>query len=359
MAHQPCPALGLAHFGEGDVTDQDVGEAGTDATAPRINLVHTPSKHYVGVQQQILGAITRHLAPGEFSTTVGERAPDSLNFSLFIRLPADVVMSHGVADKNYFLRRDVDGERISNRLAHLFVPGEWLKRRLLKRKDLEVGADRIHVVGWPRLDILLATQQEMPEVPRSPDARPKVLWAPTHDFARRGEENLSNSSYPELLEFVPMFEKHFDLAISLHPRNRKDKQPTQFSLLDCDYVISDFGTIVYEAWALGKPVIFPHWLIGDRIKRHLGESAEAFVFHKRLGLHADSPQQVIDFVMGGAGIDKRTSAFLDNLLEPAYAVQSGARVAALLQTLSAPDAPRSASLPRLKARTPRYRRPDA
>ena len=339
-------------------TGQDVGEAGTDDAAARINFVHTNSKNYAGIQQQLLDAITRHLAPGEYSTTVGERAPGSLNFSLFIRLPADVVMSHGVADKNYFLRRDADGERISNRLAHVFVPGEWLKRRLLKRKDLELGRKRIHVVGWPRLDILLATQQEMPVVPRSPDARPKVLWAPTHDFARRGEESLSNSSYPELLEFVPMFEKHFDLAISLHPRNRKDKRPTQFSLLDCDYVISDFGTLVYEAWALGKPVIFPHWLIGDRIKRHLGESAEAFIFHKRLGLHADSPQQVIDFVMGGAGIDRRTSAFADDWLAPAHAGRSGERVAALLQSLSAPGAPRSASLPRLKARTPRYIGPD-
>lgn len=335
------------------VTGLDVGEA---EAAARINLVHTGSKNYVGVQQQILGAITRHLAPEEFSTTVETRAPDSLNFSLFIRLPTDVVMSHGVADKNYFLRRDGDGERISNRLAHLFVPGEWLKRRLLKRKDLEIGAERIHVVGWPRLDILLATQQETPVVPRSPDVRPKVLWAPTHDFARRGEDNLSNSSYPELLEFIPMFEKHFDLAVSLHPRNRTSKQPTKYSLLDCDYVISDFGSIVYEAWALGKPVIFPHWLIGDRIKRHLGQSAEAHIFHKRLGLHADSPQQIIDFVMDGAGIDKRTTRFLGDWLEPAYTGRSGERVAELLRSLSAPDAPRSAPLPRLKTRARRYRR---
>lgn len=318
------------------MTGQDVGEAGTPDAAARINLVLTASKNYAGIQQQILDAITRHLAPGDFSTTVGERAPGSLNFSLFIRLPTDVLMSHGAADKNYFLRKDDDGERISNRLAHLFVPGEWLKRRLLARKDLEIGADRIHVVGWPRLDILLATQQEMPVVPRPPGARPKVLWAPTHDYARRGEDNDSNSSYPELLEFVPMFEKHFDFSMSLHPRNRTDKQPTHHSLLDCDYVISDFGTTVYEAWALGKPVIFPHWLIGDRIKQHLGKSAEAFIFHKRLGLHADSPQQVIDFVMGGAGIDKRTTAFLDDWLEPAYAGRSGERVAALLQSLSAP-----------------------
>jgi hypothetical protein len=133
-----------------------------------------------------------------------------------------------------------------------------------------------------------------------------------------------------------MFEKHFDLSVSLHPRNRKNKQPTQLSLLDCDYVISDFGTIVYEAWALGKPVVFPHWLIGDRIKRHLGQSAEAFIFHERLGFHAASPQQTIDLVMSGAGIDARATAFMDDYLEPAYAGRSGERVAALLESLSAP-----------------------
>ncbi len=315
-----------------------------EGAAPRINQVHTRSKNYAGVQEQILGAITRHLPPEEVSSTVGTLAPGLLNFSLFILQPTEVLMSHGLADKKYFLRKDDDGEYISNRLQHLLVPGEWLKRRLLKQKGLEVDAERIHVVGWPRLDALLAAQQEMAVVPRAPGARPKVLWAPTHDFARRGKDKDSLSSYPELLELVPMLEKHVDLSISLHPRNRKDKQPTQHSLLDCDYVISDFGTIVYEAWALGKPVIFPHWLIGDRIKRHLGHTAEALIFHERLGLHADRPQQMIDFVMDGASIDARTSVFLDDYLAPAHAGTSGARVATLLQSLAATVPGRSEEL---------------
>jgi UDP-N-acetylglucosamine 2-epimerase len=308
---------------------------GFSARAPRINLVHSESKNYAGVQEQILGAITKHLEPGEFSTTVEQTAPDRLNFSLFILQPTDVLMSHGLADKNYFLRKDDNGERISNRLAHLFVPGKWHKRRLLKEKSLELGPERIHVVGWPRLDILLAAQKEMTVVPREPGVRPKVLWAPTHDFARRGENNDSNSSYPELLEYVPMFEKHFDFEMSLHPRNREDKQPTRLGLLDCDYVISDFGTMVYEAWALGKPVIFPHWLIGDRIKRYLKKSAEAKIYNERLGLHADSAQQIVDLVMDGAGVDARTHAFMDSYVEPAYAGRSGERVAERLRSLSA------------------------
>jgi len=331
------------------VTGQDLGGTGKPGAA-RINFVHTDSENYAGIQQQILGAITRHLKPRDFSTTVGVRAPGSLNFGLFILTPTDVLMSHGLADKNYFLRKDENGKRISNQLKHLFVPGEWLKRRLLGAKTLKTDAEHIHVVGWPRLDVLLETQKEMASAPRSPGERPKVLWAPTHDFARRGDEKYSMSSYPELLEFVPMFEKHFDFQTSLHPRNREEKNPTQHPLLECDYVISDFGTIVYEAWALGKPVIFPHWLIGDRIKRHLRQSAEVLVFEERLGLHADSPQQIIDFVMDGAGIDQRTAAFMDDYLAPEYAGRSGKRVAQLLKKLSKPPS-RVKALRRRAART--------
>lgn len=304
-----------------------------------INILRSPSRNYAGIQREILGAITQHLAPDEFSATGNEIVPGSLNFGLFIRPkfdPADVVMSHGLADKKYFLRRNrFTGERICNQLAHVLLPGEWLKRRLLAVDDLEIGAERLHVVGWPRLDALLATQRELAAVPRMPGSKPKVLWAPTHDYARRGEERVSMSSFPELQEFIPFFERHFDLAVSLHPRNRADKEPTHQALLDCDFVISDYGTLVYEAWALGKPVIFPHWLIGDRIRRYLRRSAEAHIFNERLGLHADSPQQIVDFVMDGAGMDERTSAFMADYLEPTYAGRSGQRVATLLRDLSA------------------------
>ena len=321
------------------VIDRAVGEVVPERPSTptaRINLVHTPSANYAGVQEQLLGAVTQHLEPGAWSTTVGAKAPGSLNFSLFILQPTDVLMSHGLADKNYFFRKDADGEHISNRLSHLLVPGEWLKRRILKARHLHVRQDQVHVVGWPRLDALFAAQWARDAAGREPGVRPKVLWAPTHDYARRGRNRDSMSSYPELLEHLPTLEQHVDLSTSLHPRNRADKQPTQLDLVDCDYVISDFGTIVYEAWALGKPVIFPHWLIGDRIKRHLGPSAEGHIFHERLGLHADSPQQLVDLVMDGAGIDQRTTTFMNDYLARELDGTSGARVVSLLQSLATP-----------------------
>ena len=43
------------------MTGHDADESDTGIVAAPINLVHTKSKNYAGVQRQILDAITRHL----------------------------------------------------------------------------------------------------------------------------------------------------------------------------------------------------------------------------------------------------------------------------------------------------------
>lgn len=301
--------------------------------APTVNFVKTASQNYAGVQSQILGQIQASMAPGSFTETVSKRAGGQLNFSLFIQQPCDVLMSHGVADKNYFFRRNESRARIANGFKHIFVPGEWLRERLLKAKSLTLSAEQIHVVGWPRLDRLLALQAAN-HAPARERERPKVLWAPTHDFVRRGEDKLSTSSYPDLLPHLDYLREHFDLEVSLHPRNRKDKKPTEQKLIECDYVISDFGTMVYEAWALGKPVIFPSWIIRERIIQYLRRSAEAHIFREGIGHHATSPEHIVELVTSGAGLGDGASAFTDAYLAPAYRGNSAGRVADLLKALS-------------------------
>ena len=71
------------------------------------------------------------------------------------------------------------------------------------------------------------------------------MWAPTHDFRKRGEEKRSTSSYPDFDAFTAQMEERYDYHVSLHPRNRKKKRPTADLLVEADVVISDFGTIVY------------------------------------------------------------------------------------------------------------------
>ena len=301
--------------------------------APRVNFVRTARRNYAEVQNQILGQIQACMPPDSYSETLSEKADGRLNFSLFIQQPSDVVMSHGVADKNYFFRHTEDGERISNSLKHVFVPGEWLRQRLLKAKSLTLSPEQIHAVGWPRLDRLLALQARHPPAPRE-GRKPKVLWAPPHDYARRGEDKVSTSSYPDLMPYLDYLNEHLDLEVSLHPRNRKDKKPTEEKLIECDYVISDFGTMVYEAWALGRPVIFPSWIIGDRIVQYLRQAAEAHIFREGIGHHARSPEEIVDLAVGGADLGPGVQSFLGEYLEPAHHGRSAQRIAALLQDLS-------------------------
>ncbi|MCR6663413.1 MAG: CDP-glycerol glycerophosphotransferase family protein [Luteimonas sp.] len=300
-----------------------------------LNLVTTTSKNYAGVQDHILSLVKNFLPPGSYSQSVEEYRQGAFNFSLFINQPADAVMSHGAADKSYFFRRHENGGRISNSLKHVLVPGEWLRSRIINSKKLTLSADQVHAVGWPRLDDLLARQAAM-----APDEvagrRKRILWAPTHDYARRGEDLVSLSSYPEFEPYLERLSERYDVQTSLHPRNRPDKVPTSDKLLWADYVVSDFGTMVYEAWALGKPVIFPDWLIKERIAAYLPKgSAESHVFREGIGLHPASFEELCEMVEGGAGIDAVVSEFLDAYLSPEYRGRSSERIAQLLLRFSA------------------------
>jgi len=291
-----------------------------------INFVLDKSKNYAAVQASLLGTVQRHLPSDSYSSTNGVRRAGALNFALFVRQPADIVMSHGVADKNYFTDVcDDGGELFINRLRALLVPGPWLKRKLLANPEVRLRADQIHTVGWPRLDDL---RQRVPGVRAS--GRPRLLWAPTHDFVKRGDEQLSTSSYPLFNECLPALREHFDVAVSVHPRNRPTKTPTWQLLLDADVVISDFGTMVYEAWALGKPVIFPRWLLGDRIQKYLPGSGEAHIFDARLGCHSASLAELISTVLDGPVISPEVDAFMRDYLDNYNGGSSGARVAELL-----------------------------
>jgi CDP-Glycerol:Poly(glycerophosphate) glycerophosphotransferase len=297
-----------------------------------IHFILDKSKNYSVVQYSLLQAIGSFLAPGSFTSAIEKRHPVFLNFALFIRKPADVVMSHGVADKNYFTDIfDDDGELYANRLKSIFVPGPWLKRKLEVFPGLRVPADRIRVVGWPRLDLLRAIQKKRP-TPKS--SRPRVLWAPTHDARKRGDEQLSTSSYPDFERFLPELERHFEVSVSVHPRNRDEKTPTDTALLDADYVISDFGTLVYEAWALGKPVIFPRWLLGDRIQQYLPGSAEAQLFEQNIGYHPQSIEELIETLHQKPVVSREVDAFMTDYLDNYREGCASQRVAEELKKLA-------------------------
>ena len=297
-----------------------------------INFVLDKSKNYSLVQESLLKSIAGHLDPKQWTSTIERRRDGCLNFSLFVRQPADVVMSHGVADKNYFTDIfDEAGELYANRLSAILVPGAWLKRKLVANPQLKLGEGQIHSVGWPRLDILrkLAKSRVVP----ASTGRKRVLWAPTHDYQKRGEEKRSTSSYPAFEQYLPALEREFDVTVSLHPRNRPNKVPTDVALLEADAVISDFGTLVYEAWALGKPVLFPRWLLGDRIQEYLPGSAEAHLFSSRLGYHPESFEELLVILRGEVAVGEAVEIFMEDYVDNFRGGEAGLRIARLLQTL--------------------------
>lgn len=297
-----------------------------------IRYVLDPGPSYEGVQSQLLDCIDTHL-PGP-KPERGSYDPDALNFSLFILQRADALMSHGVADKNYLWTQDGQGERVANQFSDLLVPGEWLKRRLVDSPTVKHDAGSIHVVGWPRLDELLA---QVPKPSRGifRDSRPRVLWAPTHDKRKRGDTRRATSSFPAFEKYLRALSRFAWIDVSVHPRNRTDRTPTGASLPRADIVVADFGTTVYEAWALGKPVIFPRWLLADRISEYMPHTAEAHIFGNRIGYHPDSFDEMVDIVKSRPVITPDVTAFIDDYLDPQYLGRSGARVAEVLTELAA------------------------
>lgn len=287
-----------------------------------------------------MAQISKHIPDGFYSETVGKNidSRDTINLSLFIQQNSDVLMSHGVADKNYlFMCDDVSGQRLLNDFAHVLVPGEWLKNRLLQAKTITLTKEQIHVVGWPRLEYLLKLREELALTNESEnqetDSKRCVLWVPTHDYRKRGEEQKSTSSYPDFKKFTSEMKQRYNYEVSLHPRNRFRKKPTGEMLVKSDVVISDFGTMIYEAWSLGIPVIFPRWILKDRIIQYTANSAEAYIFKNNIGLHAGSFEELCEMADTAVGVGSDVSKFMSEYLPDRLLGCSGSTIAGLLGRL--------------------------
>lgn len=312
-----------------------------------VNFVHLRAADYEQVQNQLFDLVRVHL-PGGAGDTYEERDESAVNLGLHIRrgrgaeqvpMPLDVLMSHGLADKSYLLLRHVEtGRPLLNDYEHVLVPGEWFRERLLRRrwrldsgKRMTLGPDRVHVVGWPRLDPLF----QAPAPPPAGDRPLRVLWAPSHDAQKVGAQRRPLSSYPAFEQFLPMLRERFDVQVSLHPANRTTKTPTTEPLLWADAVISDFGTMLYEAWALDKCVVMPSWLMpeevvtADRFKR----SAEGVVYSRRIGNHAGSIGELVEMLAANEPPGSDVREFMGHYLAPEHRGTSGRRIAELLPTL--------------------------
>ncbi|HEU4961524.1 MAG TPA: hypothetical protein VFT56_14105 [Sphingomonas sp.] len=313
------------------------------ARAKPVNFVYLRSDTYAGVQDQIFELIERHLEGVEATRTVEYHVDHAINFGLHIRrgrgtasrpMPIDVLMSHGLADKSYLLASDARGRRLINAYEHVLVAGDWFRRRLVHRrwhlpsKRVSLRPGQIHIVGWPRLDPLFEAEAE-----RAPTVgRRRLLWAPSHDVSTRAR---SFSSYPAFEPYLAELAGSFDVRASLHPTNRTDKSPTAGDLTWADIVVSDFGTMLYEAWALGKCVIMPTWLLPAAIGAGLTQrwSAEGRVYSRRIGNHASSFAELVDMARACRPPGPDVQALMADILAEPYRGSSARRIASILPTL--------------------------
>lgn len=210
-----------------------------------------------------------------------------------------VFMSHGIADKGLG-----DAPYVSA-FDYVFVSGPLYVKKLIGQG---IPADKIRVVGYPKLDAIF--QGKFKESPRE-DKRKIVLYAPTHSRSIA-------SSYPAFMEFIDKLPVNLRVMVSLHPHNKPGKQPTLQELVDADVIISDSGSLLYEAWALSKPVVFPDWLVKDAVQKHWSGTFAARIFTEGLGYHARDIQELVMLldVALKQGVGPRERDFIDSILPP-------------------------------------------
>ncbi len=238
-------------------------------------------------------------------------------------------MSHGIADKQYRTNSKVYG------FDWIHTTGPWWTD-YYKRQGRP--ARQIVETGYPKLDPLFDGSR-VPK-PREDD-RIRVLWAPTHSGIN-GTSRTYPSAYLELREAIERLlpASTFDVEVAAHPR--LSRQVTLQGYLDADVVIADAGSTLYEAWAVGKPVVFPAWVVERKLRqRERTNSLEGQIYREKIGYHVDNPPDLAKVVAQAAkaGMQWREQDLIEQVLPRAYRGTSGKRTAEAFAVLAAGPLP--------------------
>ena len=225
-------------------------------------------------------------------------------------------MPHGMSDKGYH-----EAERLKT-IRHLLYSGPLWKDKLVKQG---IFTERIHIVGCPRLDPIFQGK-----IKRLQGGKARVLWCPTHDAIEE------ISSYPEFGKQLTGLSGKYEAISSVHPA-REDGGKTSLELLvQADVVLSDTSSLIYEALAIGKPVVLLDWLVKDGVFGKIPGTFEEMIYRDGLCYHAASFEElpeVIDTALKN-GIDKRTQEFIDGIFSPELRGNSGKMAAETLRRVA-------------------------
>lgn len=282
----------------------------------KINFLYANSD-YCSVLDSMVNPICKFL-PEYYK--INEYQEDMININFFreYKPQRGIFMSHGIADKNW---------RDANKVIsydYICVSGMAWKDKMIRQGFPE---HKILITGYTKLDPIFNGEI----IPNKGD-RKKILFAPTHGTIKRV------SLYKDTPDIINIIPKEFEIIISPHPAMNNNSNPTMQNLIDADVVISDCSSIIYEAWALGKPVIFLDWLVKDEIIKEFPNSFEDFIYTTRLGLHAQNPQHLISllyFVLNNnLSIDVPVKNFIEGILPFELRGHSGENTANILLKLN-------------------------
>jgi hypothetical protein len=293
----------------------------------QINFVREVSA-YKNTLDSLIDPIRKYLSE---STVTPEGRSGALNFCFFIGSKAPsprVLMSHGVADKNY-----IGGKSRGNahKFDYLFVPGpdykdkhvrgfiaqDWDKTDYI-HENKGYPTENIFVVGWPKLDPIFNG-----EYTKKPSDKIRILYAPTHNAIK------AVSSFPDFNQYLNKFPADIEVINSPHPARKDDRMPTMQPLVDADIVIADAGSTIYEAWMLGKPVIFPDWLVKEGVMRRFKGSFEAQIYERELGYHAKDFKHLLELIPAAyeKGVDDEVLEFMEGVC-PSYTYGESGKIIA-------------------------------
>lgn len=264
-----------------DVVSQHAGEAYTHA----INALAGPILEHLDNTE---AGFTNRPSPGKSGKAINCRFFNSYRINQQGKIPVgpyDIFISHGIGDKNYWI-----GKRIKD-FNFAFCPGPIWEKRM--RKTGYKG--EIFQTGYTKMDPLFNGQYTKNDFNKH-----CVVWAPTHGY---NNKHRGRSSYPQCMSLIHSIPNEYEKKMALHPTSKMNTNvkhlPTMQDLIDADVVIADAGSTLYEAWILGKPVIFPDWLCKKDVLGHFKEdkeNLEYIIYSKNIGYHAKDMQDLIKLI---------------------------------------------------------------
>jgi len=260
---------------------------------------------YANIIKSITSPILEHMS----------HLPKDLFFFLEDKEKNSIFMPHGMSDKGYHKPQRL------KQIHHLLYSGPAWKEKLIKQG---IPAERIHIVGCPRLDPVFQGKLK-----HTPSEKKKVVWCPTHNAIPE------ISSYPAFEQYLSKLPSKYEVISSVHPARREDRRTSLEILVDADVVLSDTSSLIYEALAIGKPVVLLDWLVKDGVLKSLKGTFEEKIYREGICWHAKSFAElpdVIDYAIK-KWMDVKTKRFIDSIFPPELRGKSGEATAKILKEM--------------------------